>query len=75
MSRSRRKTPITGITKAESDKRFKEAEHKRERRRLKAADLTEETPPDPKAFGNPWASDKDGKHRIDPDKFPDFMRK
>ncbi|GFE65100.1 hypothetical protein [Litoreibacter roseus] len=75
MSRSRRKTPITGITKAESDKRFKKVEHKRARQKLKAADLTEYTQPDPKAFGNPWASDKDGKQRIDPDKFPDLMRK
>ncbi|MDW3223416.1 MAG: hypothetical protein R8G34_11105 [Paracoccaceae bacterium] len=75
MSRSRRKTPIIGITTAQSDKRFKKAEHKRARRKLKAADLTEDTPPDPKAFGNPWASDNDGKQRIDPHKLPGLMRK
>jgi hypothetical protein len=63
------------MTTAESDKRFKKAEHKRERRKLKAADLTEETPPGPKAFGNPWSGEKDGKQRIDPDRFPNLMRK
>ncbi|MEL4378367.1 hypothetical protein [Brucella cytisi] len=37
MSRSRKKTPITGITTADSDKAFKEAEHRRERRALRSA--------------------------------------
>lgn len=62
MARSRKRTPIHGMTTAESDKPFKRNEHRRERRivrsRLKAID---ELPP-PKAFGNPWKSDKDGKH-------------
>jgi hypothetical protein len=75
MSRSYRKTPITGMTTVESDKGFKKAEHRRERRKLKATDLTEETPPDPKTYGNSWASEKDGKQWIDPAKFPKLMRK
>lgn len=75
MSRSYRKTPITGMTTAESDKRFKKAEHKRERRKLKATDLTDETPPDPRTYGNAWASEKDGKQWIDPETDPKLMRK
>jgi hypothetical protein len=36
MSRSRRKTPIFGMTTAESDKPFKVAEHRAERRAYRA---------------------------------------
>lgn len=60
MARSRKKVPIHGITCAESDKPFKRIEHRRERRAVRARILEEELPP-PKAFGNPWKSDKDGK--------------
>lgn len=75
MARSYRKTPITGMTTADSDKRFKTAEHRRERRKLKETDLTGDAPADPKAFGNPWASEKDGKQWIDRARFPELMRK
>jgi len=61
MSRSRKKTPITGITIAESDKPFKEAEHRRERRVVRTAIKVGEPIPDQREFGNPWASEKDGK--------------
>jgi hypothetical protein len=37
MSNSRKKVPITGITTARSDKPFKVAEHRRERRNVHAA--------------------------------------
>ncbi|OAN82401.1 hypothetical protein A8B78_08065 [Jannaschia sp. EhC01] len=60
---------------AESDKRFKKAEHKRKRRKLKATDMTDDTPLDPKTYGNAWASEKDGKQWIDLAKFPKLMRK
>jgi hypothetical protein len=64
MTRSRRKTPITGITCAESDKPFKRAEHSRERSRVRQALHVGEEPPHPKAFGNPWKSEKDGKQYV-----------
>ncbi|QDC00347.1 hypothetical protein FGU64_07925 [Mesorhizobium sp. 8] len=61
MSRSRRKTPIFGMTTAESDKLFKTAEHRRERRTVRNIDPTSSDAPSGLAFGNPWASAKDGK--------------
>lgn len=79
MSRSRKRTPISGITRAESDKPFKVSEHRRERRAVRSmtgllaggtdagmpAEMISEDDgfviPSPKAFGNPWASEKDGK--------------
>ncbi len=61
MSRSRKKTPITGITTADSDKPFKEAEHRRERRAVRTAIKAGEPIPDQREFGNPWTSEKDGK--------------
>jgi hypothetical protein len=61
MSRSKRRTRIFGITTAESDKRYKVAEHRRERRFVRAA-LDENVPlPDEKQFGDPWKGDRDGK--------------
>lgn len=75
MSRSRRKIPIAGITTAESDKAFKVAEHRRERRVVKTAlDKTDDLP-STKLFGNPWASEKDGKRMFDPNRYPTIMRK
>lgn len=75
MSQSRRKTPITSITTASSDKAFKTAEHRRERRAAKVAASQLDEGPGAKAFGNPWASRKDGKSWFDPGKHPDLMRK
>lgn len=75
MSRSRRKVPIMGITSAESDKTFKKAEHRRERRAVNAAVGKVEDPPHAKLFGEPWASDKDGKRMFDPVRHPASMRK
>ena len=61
MSRSRKKTPIVPVTTAESDKPFKVREHRRERRAVAAALALGDDPPAPKAFGDPWVGDKDGK--------------
>lgn len=52
MSRSRRKTPIIGMTTAESDKPFKQAEHRRERRAVKAVVKAGEEPPATRESGN-----------------------
>jgi hypothetical protein len=77
MSGSRRKTPIAGITLAESEKRDKLASHRRYRRRLKqliAPDL--QTPlPTERQLTDPWSMAKDGKARFDPRKAPKLLRK
>lgn len=74
MSRSFRKTPITGMTTAASDKAFKQAEHRRARAAERAALTREDDPPGPKAYGNPWGGPKDGK-RWHADSWPELMRK
>ena len=65
MSRSRRKTPIAGITTTESDKPFKQAEHRRERRAVKARLDAAEEPLPAQTYGNPWRGEKDGKVWLD----------
>jgi len=73
MTRSRRKTPIVGITTAEGDKSFKVREHRRERRAVNVALRSGQEPPAPEQFGDPWHGEKDGKHFV-PDR-PEFLRK
>ena len=74
MTRSIRRTPIVGVTTAETDKPFKAREHRRERRAVKVALGADEPLPDRRAFGDPWKGDKDGKQFLDePD--PRDMRK
>lgn len=64
MTRSRRKTPVIGITTAVSDKPYKVDEHRRERSAVRQH--LKSTQDDVgikhgKAYGNPWSSCKDGK--------------
>jgi hypothetical protein len=59
MSRSRRKTSVTGITTADSDKRDKVLAHRRQRRQA----------------GDVWNFAKDGKQRFDPHEPPKLIRK
>lgn len=64
MSRSRRKTPITGISTAESEKAEKAANHRRERRRVRqvlGADPAADVLPHTRELSNPWVMSKDGK--------------
>lgn len=62
MSRSRKKHPITGITTAETEKKFKQQEHSRERAAVRDALKTDkELLPHPNEFGDPWDGPKDGK--------------
>ena len=75
MARSRRRTPVIGITTAESDKLYKRQEHRRERRAVAQALSTGDDPPGPKTFGDPWNSDKDGKQWFDPERHPKYLRK
>jgi hypothetical protein len=76
MSRSRRKTPITGVTKSESDKRDKVLAHRRQRHRVRTALASGrlEIATRRKA-GNLWSFAKDGKRRFDPRRWPKLMRK
>lgn len=75
MSRSHRKTPTIGVTKAPSDKAFKPSEHRRARRALNQIDLTADDAPHEKQFDDPWRTDKDGKLPFDPKEYPELMRK
>ena len=75
MSRSRRKTPICGIAVADSDKDYKAAEHRRERRAVRIAIEAGDDIPAAKAYGNPWDSPKDGKKFFDAENHPSIMRK
>lgn len=62
MSRSRKKMPVTGMTGAETEKKYKQQEHSRERAAIRDALRTDkEVLPDPKEFGDPWDGPKDGK--------------
>jgi len=64
MSRSRRHTPISAITCCESNKPFKQQEHRRERCTVKTMlhmGYEDWQLPHPKKYGNEWASPRDGK--------------
>jgi len=78
MARSKRKTPIRGITTAESEKQDKQLAHRRYRRKTKA--VLQQVPdaeifPHVRELSNPWSMGKDGKVRFDPKKYPKNMRK
>lgn len=76
MSRSRRKTPIHGITTASSDKSSKIASHRRIRRTIRQLVLEKlENPPVEKQITNSWNFNKDGKKWFNSDQHPDLMRK
>jgi len=76
MSRSRRHTPIAGVTKSKSDKRDKVLAHRRQRRRVRTALASgvAEVITRRKA-GDVWSVAKDGKQRFDPRRWPKLMRK
>lgn len=70
MSRSKRKTPIIGLTTARSDKPYKVAEHRKERHAVAAIVKKTADGDDPllhrSPYGNPWNAPKDGKQMVDP---------
>ena len=76
MSRSRRHTPIAGVTKSKSDTRDKVLAHRRQRRRVRTALASgvAEVITRRKA-GDVWSFAKDGKSRFDPTQFPKLMHK
>ena len=72
MSRSYKRNAITGHTIAESDKAYKQQEHRRERARVRtvlmsADDYEELVLPDAKEFGNTYKAPKDGKQYVHKD--------
>ena len=73
MSRSRRKTPICGITTAESDKPGKVADHRRLRRRNRQRVAHGMEPLHEREVSDPWGWPKDGKAYYPRD--PRVMRK
>jgi hypothetical protein len=77
MSRSRRKTPITGITLAESEKKDKVASHRVYRHAVnKLVTPGLETPlPTEQQLTNPWDMAKEGKAKYDPTLPPKRLRK
>ena len=65
MARSRKHTPIFGITLAASEKQEKRKNHRRERRRIHAVLATDpqaDLMPHTKELSNPWGMAKDGKY-------------
>ncbi len=78
MSKSRRKTPIGGVTTAESEKKDKRDYNRRYRRVAKqAVEAGDESKPLPilREHSDPWGMDKDGKMSFDPRKNPRLLRK
>ena len=76
MARSRRHTPVFGITTAVTEKRDKQMAH----RRLRVAERLDldtggEGNPRLREVSDPWLMDKDGKQRVDPSSDPKLMRK
>ncbi|MEL6771041.1 MAG: hypothetical protein AAFP18_08255 [Bacteroidota bacterium] len=78
MSRSRKKTPISGITTATSEKHDKRLANRRSRRRIRqrlAAGHDGTDLPLLREVSNVWAMNKDGKLYFDPATHPKLMRK
>jgi hypothetical protein len=78
MSRSHRKTPICGMTTAESEGKDKDIWHRRFRRTVRQEIQAGSDQDDLAHFreaSDPWSFDKDGKQRFDPKRLPKEMRK
>jgi hypothetical protein len=76
MSRSKRKTPVRGMSSSESEKADKQASHRKLRRVARVAvEQGEPVLPLEKELTNTWSMDKDGKRRFDPVAQPRLMRK
>jgi len=78
MSASRKKTPISGITTAASEKQDKGLANRRVRRAVKQALHAVEDPevlPHRRELTDPWTMAKDGKRWFDAHRFPEVLRK
>jgi len=78
MSRSFRKTSITGITIADSEKQDKRDYNRRYRRVIKQklpVHQDDKGLPHLKEYSDPWVMDKDGKQYFNKTEAPHLMRK
>lgn len=77
MSRSRRKSPVAGVTAAPSDKFSKAVSNRAYRLALKQAIATdpETPPPTMEQAMDRWSMAKEGKFRFNPQESPKRMRK
>lgn len=78
MSRSRRRTPVCGITTAASEKQDKVAAHRRERRQVHAVlgvEPARDVLPHRRELSNVWTYAKDGKQYLGPHTRPEYLRK
>lgn len=75
MSRSRKKTPISGITKSDSEKLDKRDANRRERRINKELLKKEKELKHIREVSDVWTFNKDGKVVFDEKKYPNMMRK
>ncbi|HUL70634.1 MAG TPA: hypothetical protein VLT17_10435 [Gemmatimonadales bacterium] len=78
MSRSRKKSPIQGVTAAASEKADKRATNRKVRRGVRAklaVDADAELLPHPRDVSNPWNMAKEGKIYVGKDPRPKDLRK
>ena len=78
MSGSRRKSPITGITTAateKDDKRFANRLQRRANRQILGSTGDDTRLKHQRETSDPWSMAKDGKCRFAPDRYPGLMRK
>jgi hypothetical protein len=77
MSRSRRHSPLTGITTARSEKWFKQATHRvlRQKQALRDEPDAAVLPVRSREAVDPWKGPTDGKLHFNPRKHPRLMRK
>ena len=78
MSRSKKRTPVCGMTGAASEKLDKRLYNRRYRRVCKQAihvDAARELLPLLREYSNVGAMDKDGKAWFDPENRPELLRK
>ncbi len=78
MSRSKKKSPYSPFTTANSEKEDKQLASRRDRRvnaALLKSDEDDEALVNRKSTSDVWAFDKDGKRRVDPNKEPKALRK
>jgi hypothetical protein len=80
MARSKKNSPFTGMTTAESEKGFKRLAHKQARMNAKARLRNVGDPEDDLVFeddlyGDPWSGPKDGKCYLGENADPKILRK
>ena len=77
MARSKRKTPVIGVTSSASEKADKQLSHRKHRRAVRqAVPIAPEEPlPLEKELTNTVTMSKDGKARFDPAASPELLRK